>query len=225
MSVLTDAPRAATGFLVSNFQLLFRQFYFTAYEYIRQVMGPSSLVYQYLGASRGEFVRDFAAGGCASCASQFFTVPINIVGQRMMVETNAGAGAQISAIRMARTIYREDGLRGFYRGFGASVIQFAPTSGLWWALYAQYKIGLFAVVPDGLLGSAHDATFSAVAGLASGVSTVVITNPLDMVRTRLQVEAREGKLTNMRTQFKTIWQEGGVRGFFKVQKIFALLPS
>lgn len=204
------------GFWVSNFQLLFRQFYFTAYEYIRKVLGPSSLVYEYLGPKHGEMVRSFCAGGGASCASQFFTVPINIIGQRMMVESNAGPNSRVTALSMSRTIHREGGVMGFYRGFGASIIQFAPTSGLWWMLYDQYKLALFSTVPDGLLGSAHTGILSAVAGLASGTTTVVITNPLDVVRTRLQVEAKDGKLTNMRTQFKTIFAEDGVRGFYKV---------
>lgn len=39
-----------------------------------------------------------------------------------------GGRKNITAREVARQVYAESGLRGFYRGFGISVLQFAPTS-------------------------------------------------------------------------------------------------
>ena len=44
-------------------------------------------------------------------------------------QRGSGEGGRfVSAQDVAREVYRESGLRGFYRGFGVSVLQFAPTS-------------------------------------------------------------------------------------------------
>lgn len=39
-----------------------------------------------------------------------------------------GSEHRVTAREVARQVYGESGLRGFYRGFGISVLQFAPTS-------------------------------------------------------------------------------------------------
>ncbi len=43
-------------------------------------------------------------------------------------EAGRQGSGNITAREVARQIYGESGLRGFYRGFGVSVLQFAPTS-------------------------------------------------------------------------------------------------
>lgn len=40
---------------------------------------------------------------------------------------------------IARVIYRTDGLRGFYRGYIASLCTYVPNSALWWAFYHFYQ--------------------------------------------------------------------------------------
>jgi solute carrier family 25 protein 44 len=50
-----------------------------------------------------------------------------------------------------------------------------------------------------------------MAGTLGGFSTVIITNPLDIVRARLQVQ----RLESMRQAFKDLWVEEGLRMFSK----------
>lgn len=40
----------------------------------------------------------------------------------------SGKRGNLTAREVARQVYGESGMRGFYRGFGVSVLQFAPTS-------------------------------------------------------------------------------------------------
>jgi hypothetical protein len=39
-----------------------------------------------------------------------------------------------------KTIYKYEGLKGFYRGFGATVLTYAPSSAIWWMVYERCKV-------------------------------------------------------------------------------------
>ena len=41
---------------------------------------------------------------------------------------------------IARTIYTRDGLRGFYRGYVASLCTYVPSSACWWTFYSSYQV-------------------------------------------------------------------------------------
>jgi Mitochondrial carrier protein len=43
-------------------------------------------------------------------------------------------------------VYANGGLRGFYRGFVAAIVQFAPTSALWWSAYGVYKVSFYVTL-------------------------------------------------------------------------------
>lgn len=36
-------------------------------------------------------------------------------------------------------IYKQEGIRGFFRGFGATLLAYAPASAVWWATYERCK--------------------------------------------------------------------------------------
>lgn len=40
---------------------------------------------------------------------------------------------------IAQAIYRMDGVRGFYKGYIASLCTYVPNSALWWAFYHFYQ--------------------------------------------------------------------------------------
>lgn len=50
-----------------------------------------------------------------------------------------------------------------------------------------------------------------VAGMLGGFTTTILTNPLDVVRARLQVQ----RLESMRSAFADLWHEEGLRMFTK----------
>ena len=43
------------------------------------------------------------------------------------------------AAAVARDIYQTDGVRGFYRGYIASLFTYVPSSALWWSFYHLYQ--------------------------------------------------------------------------------------
>ena len=54
-----------------------------------------------------------------------------------------------------------------------------------------------------------------VGGLTSGIGAAIFTHPFDTMKTRVQGNALEPKQMSIPNVFKSIWNEGGVGGFYK----------
>ena len=152
----------------------------------------------------------FVAGGVASMAGQLVVVPIDVVSQRLMI-MGGGAPAvkgvpqaaphpRVNGLDLARQIIRREGFFGLYRGFGASVATFVPSSAIWWASYGGWQSFLWRHLESfGVVGaadgaprpSAHVVGVQLVAGVLTGCTSAAITNPLDVVKTRIQTQRRE----------------------------------
>lgn len=67
-------------------------------------------------------------------------VPLDIVSQKMMID---GQGVDVHKTRerrrgfmaVTKSIYRAEGVRGFYRGYLPSIATYAPSSSIWWGSY------------------------------------------------------------------------------------------
>ena len=68
---------------------------------------------------------NFLAGGFAALSYWTFAMPADNIKSRIQ---GAPLQAPVSMSGAARTIYREAGLRGFYRGFGVCMLRAWPTN-------------------------------------------------------------------------------------------------
>lgn len=89
---------------------------------------------------------------------------------------------------------------------------FTKVCGLWnlrgWILYVcLLSDELYAVLPTWV----SHLFIQSVAGTFGGFTTTIITNPLDVVRARLQVQ----RIDSMSRAFSNLWQEEGMRMFVK----------
>ena len=88
---------------------------------------------------------DFVAGATASCVTQCLVIPVDVVSQRLMVQGSLRTGsAQPDVVyrngwAAARGIVKTEGMAGLYRGAGASLAIFVPSSGLWWGAYGAAR--------------------------------------------------------------------------------------
>ncbi|XP_043600079.1 solute carrier family 25 member 44 [Bombus pyrosoma] len=212
------------GFWISSIQTVSGVFYVSTYEGMRHILGQSDVI-----GNIDSRVKALIAGGAASLVGQTIVVPFDVLSQHLMVlginYNKRGryidqmginplglilepgkSRTQISA-DIIRLIYRRDGYRGFYRGYVASLCAYVPNSALWWGLYTSYQDELLRLFPEWV----SHLFIQAIAGTLGGFTTTIITNPLDIVRARLQVQ----RLDSMFNTFKVLWVEERLQMFTK----------
>ena len=102
---------------------------------------------------------------------------------------------------------------GLYKGASACLLRDVPFSAIYFPTYNHLKRDLFGESPTKKLGVLHLLTAGAIAGMPAAY----LTTPCDVIKTRLQVEARKGetKYTSLRHCARTIYAEEGFKAFFK----------
>lgn len=110
-------------------------------------------------------------------------------------------------------IVRNLGLVGLYKGASACLLRDVPFSAIYFPTYSHLKRDFFGESPTKKLGILQLLTAGAIAGMPAAY----LTTPCDVIKTRLQVEARKGEAqyTGLRHAAKTIWKEEGFTAFFK----------
>lgn len=88
-----------------------------------------------------------------------------------------------------------------------------PFSAIYFPAYSHLKTDVFGESPTKKLGVFELLTAGAIAGMPAAY----LTTPCDVIKTRLQVEARKGETsyTSLRHCAKTILKEEGLKAFFK----------
>lgn len=124
-----------------------------------------------------------------------------------------------------KQIVKEEGVLGFYRGFGASVATFVPSSAIWWGAYGVYQKIMWHYVyrrdgssfdPKSQSPVQNIVLVQAVSAACAGLTSGGLTAPLDMIKTRIQVARRkegQGSLTFRRVLTEAL-REGGVVGLW-----------
>ncbi|KAI0123020.1 mitochondrial carrier domain-containing protein [Xylariales sp. AK1849] len=154
---------------------------------------------------------ELLAGGSAGACQVVFTNPLEIVKIRLQVQGEAAkAGAER---RSAMWIVKNLGLAGLYKGASACLLRDVPFSAIYFPTYSHLKRDLFGESQTKKLGILQLLTAGAIAGMPAAY----LTTPCDVIKTRLQVEARKGdtNYNGLRHAAQTIWKEEGFRAFFK----------
>jgi len=143
---------------------------------------------------------------------QVFTNPLEIVKIRLQVQGEVAKTTDIPR-RSAMWIVKNLGLVGLYKGASACLLRDVPFSAIYFPTYNHLKRDFFGEGPDKKLGVVQLLTAGAIAGMPAAY----LTTPCDVIKTRLQVEARKGetKYTSLRHCARTVYQEEGFRAFFK----------
>lgn len=135
-------------------------------------------------------------------------------------------------MEVAKQIFKTDGLVGFYRGYFASLCSYVPNSALWWGFYHFYQgkehYSLIIILYKLFIQTCSSFSFpehlyaiapswfshlllQSISGTLGGFTTTLLTNPLDVVRARLQVQ----RIGSMRCAFRDLWVEEGINMFTK----------
>ncbi|KAI3325043.1 mitochondrial carrier domain-containing protein [Xylariaceae sp. AK1471] len=156
---------------------------------------------------------EILAGGTAGACQVVFTNPLEIVKIRLQVQGEMVKATEGAEKRSAMWIVRNLGLKGLYKGASACLLRDVPFSAIYFPTYSHLKKDLFGESQTKKLGVVQLLTAGAIAGMPAAY----LTTPCDVIKTRLQVEARKGdtNYTGLRHAAKTIMKEEGFKAFFK----------
>jgi solute carrier family 25 phosphate transporter 23/24/25/41 len=153
--------------------------------------------------------KQILCGGAAGTIARTTVAPVDRI--KILMQTAFVRGQSHKYGSMAQTaaaIIREDGIGGLWRGNLTNCIRVAPHAAVQFVSYDKIKLSLIGS-SDGKLSVPQ----RLLAGSLSGIAAATVTQPLDVVRIRLQTDPDvKGKLT---TAIRTMWSEGGVRPFYK----------
>ncbi|KAI1154733.1 mitochondrial carrier domain-containing protein [Nemania diffusa] len=140
--------------------------------------------------------RSFIAGGLAGCAAKTTVAPLDRV--KILFQTSNPQFAKYTSSwiglgRALNDIYAHHGIVGLFRGHSATLLKIYPYAAIKFVAYEQYRAFI--------IGARHQETwfrrFSA--GALAGVTSVLFTYPLEVIRVRLAFETgvRTSSLANI----------------------------
>ncbi|KAL3473655.1 mitochondrial carrier domain-containing protein [Aspergillus californicus] len=163
----------------------------------------------------------FLAGGVAGAVSRTIVSPLERLKILLQIQSVGREEYKLSIWQALKKIGKDEGWRGFLRGNGTNCIRIIPYSAVQFGSYNFYR--RFAEPsPNADLTPIR----RLLCGGAAGITSVIITYPLDIVRTRLSIqsasfaglkrEAAGEKLPGMFTTILLIYKNEG--GFFALYR-------
>lgn len=175
---------------------------------------------------RQNFMSSIIAGVGSGSLASIVCAPLDLLRTRMQVvgglEKNGSTNPKI--IKSIYEIYASDGIRGCFRGLGATLATVPAFWGLYFPLYESLKhqfMTFSSSYGDG--GHNHHALVHLSSAMTAGAVADVVCNPMFVVRTRMQTEAlhyfqvpvAERKPHGVAATIIGLYKEGGVPIFWR----------
>lgn len=131
--------------------------------------------------------------------------PIDVITQRMQLDGAGGSFQKYgyrNGIHAFMSIAQTEGIRGLYRGLGATLTSFVPSSAIWWAVYGSLRSHVYPAVAE--YGIIAENLGNLACGVLSGWASVCLLNPLDVAKTRLQTQVQHPD--NPKNIFSMSWK-------------------
>lgn len=169
------------------------------------------------------YVRELIAGGAAGGFAKTSVAPLERT--KILLQTRTEFRS-LGVCQSLKKLFKHEGVRGFYKGNGASVVRIVPYAALHYMTYEQYRCWILNNYSA--LGSGPH--IDLLAGAAAGGTAVLCTYPLDLARTKLayQVVNTRGNFNygmkgaqsqivykGIRDVLSSVYREGGLRGLYR----------
>ncbi|KAJ2516679.1 hypothetical protein H4217_004434 [Coemansia sp. RSA 1939] len=151
---------------------------------------------------------NMAVGASSRAMAGFLLMP----GTLLKVHCESSLYKYAGIMGAAKEIWRSGGLRGFFVGAVPTAIRDAPYAGLYMLMYEAIK----SKERDFALKRSVDlaeTTVTMVAGVLAGLSASYLTQPFDLVKTRMQLRPIE--YPTVLQSFSKIFREESFVGFFR----------
>ncbi|OOQ89229.1 mitochondrial substrate/solute carrier [Penicillium brasilianum] len=171
------------------------------------------------------------AGASGGFATAIATSPLDVLRTRLQSDfyqrppsssaTSAATGAipkhtSHKTARIISNIYQAEGWRAFFRGLGPSLAGVVPATAIKFYVYGNCKR-----IGAQLLGTGEDSILvHAQAAISAGIATATATNPIWLVKTRLQLDKAQATTGTRRYKnsldcVRQVLRQEGIRGLYK----------
>ena len=210
------------------------------------------------GSKTSRAIGHFIAGSVSGNMAVLLTYPLEIVRTRMAFHmpsspsskyqsnstinknsSNNGGGGRLSISSVCRQVYSESGIRGFYRGFGATMLGVVPYAGAAFSTHHMLKDYLlnyqWATVStsNSIINNNNNnrndggerrlkVSIHLITGGLAGLCGQTLAYPLDTVRHRMQLQGLAPHLTiytSTKQALVDIWRREGVKAMFRGMSI------
>ncbi|KAK3421263.1 hypothetical protein EUGRSUZ_G01923 [Eucalyptus grandis] len=165
--------------------------------------------------------RYLIAGAVAGAASRTVTAPLDRLKVILQVQTT-----RASLMPAIKSIWKDGGLRGFFRGNGLNVVKVAPESALRFYTYEMLK-RVIVTAQGGEEKAEIGPMGRLLAGGVAGAVAQTTVYPMDLVKTRLQTHVSDGgKIPSLGQMTRDIWVQEGPRAFYRgvVPSLIGIIP-
>lgn len=158
------------------------------------------------------FIGNLASGGAAGATSLLFVYPLDFARTRLAADVGKGKDREFTGLaNCIGKIYKTDGFKGLYQGFGVSV------TGI--IVYRAAFFGVYDTAKQVLLKDPKNAPFWQNWMIAQVVTTVagIVSYPFDTVRRRMMMQSGRGEIlyTSSFDCARKIAAKEGSGAFFK----------
>lgn len=183
--------------------------YFTSYKFIKQRVDP--LPWAGKSNNSQSLVHMISACG-AGVLTATVTNPIWVVKTRIQMISSKDCQYSGTADAFGK-IMREEGIVGFYRGLGPSLVGVSHIT-IQFPLYERLKKDLGSGGGQGASSENQAGIFSLIAAAAiSKILASLFTYPHEVVRTRMYMDT--GKELSMLSSYMNLFREGGVSAMYR----------
>uniref|UniRef100_F7D551 Solute carrier family 25 (pyrimidine nucleotide carrier), member 36 n=1 Tax=Xenopus tropicalis TaxID=8364 RepID=F7D551_XENTR len=167
--------------------------------------------------------------GCGGTVGAILTCPLEVVKTRLQsssvtlyiseVHLNTVNGASVNRVARVspgplhclKVILQKEGPRSLFRGLGPNLVGVAPSRAIYFAAYSSCKERLNHVF------AADSTQVHMISAGAAGFTAITATNPIWLIKTRLQLDARNRGERRMSAFecIRKVYKTDGLKGFYR----------
>lgn len=156
----------------------------------------------------------FVCGGIASCFSEIVTFPIDLVKTRLQIQgqtsvTNSAKPKYAGMFNCFNIVVKEEGLKALYSGVKPAILRQAT--------YGTLKLGFYQIMKRKLAqrNGKQTAFNNILSGMVSGATAMIICNPTDVLKVRMQSNGVVYHNKSLFHAFYDVYKTEGFKGLYR----------